>query len=507
MPVIIEVELLAGRFHAHVWGEAQFAMAGPEWPPSPWRLLRALASAWFAAPPADFTPEERDGLIEALGRSPAPEMWLPKTVFREVRYYQPLKLGREKPALHHDFFAVPAGGRFYFVFEAPLSAQHQKLLDILLGRLRYFGRAESRATVRRVEVSEPPSGLVRVLPRDRAAGSSWSPRPVLCASQDRGFQAPDLWTSRPRGDAASEGGTPVHLVDALLSDRKPLPDGTLRVEYAQPDGSVAHEIPAARAPRTLIPEITDARSVGFRLCRRIPIPICDVVAVARAYREEAVRIFATANPGIHSRSLTGREDDGSVSRGNRHIYYLPHPAGNGIEMATLVLVVPEGLSLTRPELDALMAVERICLRRNDRYPITVIPEMVNAEGLVPSRRWRSFTPFLAPRHHDVGRAETSSKEQLAACIEASCGAAPVHVALISGPAGAWTRSMVRAHEYGLVVPGSQRKGNWRLTRRFAHWFVLEFSTPVALPHAVGKDAHFGLGQFTPLYNGGTGKNQ
>jgi CRISPR-associated protein Csb2 len=494
MSIIIKVELLAGRFHAHVWGEAQFAMAGPEWPASPWRLLRALASAWFAAPPADFTPEERDGLIEALGRSPAPEMWLPKTAFREVRYYQPLKLGREKPALHHDFFAVPAGGLFYFVFEVSLSAQHQKLLDILLGRLRYFGRAESRATVRRVEVSDPPCGLVRVLPRNRAVGGSWSPRTVLCASTDRGFQASDLWTSR--GDAASEGCAPVHLVDALLSDRKPLPDGALRVEYAQPDGSIVHEILAARARRTPIPEITDVKSVRFRLCRRVPIPISEVVAVARAYREEAVRIFKAGNPGMHSRTLSGREEDGSVSKGN-HAFYLPQPAAGGLEIATCVVMLPDGLSLTRSELDALLAVERIRLRWNDRYPITVVPETANCEGPVPSQRWKSLTPFLPPHHHREARAETSPDQQLASCIEASCGALPVHIVATSGPKGLGTRTQVRAHEYGLAVPGSPSVRSWRLTRRFAQWFSVEFTTPVVLAHAVGKDAHFGLGQFAP----------
>lgn len=46
---VIEVKLLAGRYHAHIWGESQFGMAGPEWPPSPWRLHRALAHAWFSA--------------------------------------------------------------------------------------------------------------------------------------------------------------------------------------------------------------------------------------------------------------------------------------------------------------------------------------------------------------------------------------------------------------------------------------------------------------------------
>lgn len=501
MPVVIEVELLAGRYHAHVWGEAQFAMAGAEWPPSPWRLLRALASAWFETRPAPSTTADRDGLIEALGCSRAPEIWLPATTFREIRYYQPLE---QKRALHHDFFAVPAGHRFYFVFEASLNEGHQQLLDTLLKRVQYFGRAESRATLQRVTMGGPPSGFFRVLPRERAAGTGWSPRPVLCPSHD--FRASDLWAPREPASsnkgkkakkAANENGAPVHLVDALLSARKPLPDGSSRIEYAQPDGSLVHEIPSTKTPRSPITEIVDTRSVRLRLCRRIPIAISDVVAVARAYRDAVAEIFKAANPGIHSRALTGREDDGSVSRGNRHAYYLPQPSAPGIELSALLVVVPSEIALTRLELDALLAVERVRLRWNDRYPITVIPEVVNGDRRVASERWRSITPFLPPHHHRAGHNETCTDQHLLSCIQNSCGVAPVRIAPISGPAGMGSRTLVRAHEYASAVAESADARSWRLTRRFAQWFSVEFSAPVVLAHAVGKDAHFGLGQFTP----------
>ena len=503
MPTLIEVELLAGRYHAHVWGEAQFAMAGPEWPPSPWRLLRALASAWFETRPAPSTIPDRDALFEALGRGPAPEMWLPVTTFREIRYYQPLE---EKRALHHDFFAVPSGGRFYFVFELFISPEQAGLLDILLKRVQYFGRAESHATLRRVDLTTPPSGFFRVLPRERATTASWAPRPVLCPSAARAFRAPDLWQPRPvvsakkskRGQAvAATTGAPVHLVDALLDHRKPLPDGCLRVQYAQPDGSIVHELAAKRAPRQPVPEVIDVKCLRFRLCRRIPIPIAEVVAVARAYRDEAVRIFKAANPGSHSRALTGREGDGLVARGNQHVYYQPQSAAHGLEISMIVVTALPGLSLTRQELDALLAVERIRLRWNERYPITLIPETADGGDQVPSQHWTSLTPFLPPHHHRPGRAETVPEEQLLSCIESSCGVRPVRVTAVKGPSGAGALTLVRAHEYGSAAQGSRGVRTWRLTRRFAHWFTVQFSAPVALTGAVGKDAHFGLGQFAP----------
>ena len=501
MPVVVEVELLAGRYHAHVWGDSQFAMSGPEWPPSPWSLLRALASAWFETRPAPSTTEERDALIEMLGCCPAPEMWLPKTAFREVRYYQPLE---HKRALHHDLFAVPAGGRFHFVFEAALLDGQRRLLDELLRRLQYFGRAESRAGLRLADdLSGPPTGFFRVVPRDRARESGWSPCRVLCASKEREFRASDLWTSRAvvagkkakKIQAAVESpGAPVHLVDALLSDRKPVPDGALWVEYAQPNGSVLHEIPLVRARRVLTPASVEVTALVFRLCRRVPIPLRDAVAVARAYRDAAVRLFSAAAGGAHSPMLTGREQDGSVERAHRHLYYLPQPVAGSLDISTLVVRVPSGSSLRQEELDALMAVERVSIHRNDRYPITVVPEYIDRGGLVAARRWKSLTPFLPPLRHRLGRVDTLPEQQVAAFISESCGLTAMRVTAVPGPGGTSTRTPVRAHEYG-AAQGLRSSRTWRFTNRLGHWFTIEFDTPEVIGSALGSDAHFGLGQF------------
>jgi len=508
MPVVVEVALLAGRYHAHVWGEAQFAMAGPEWPPSPWRLLRALASVGYETRPAPSTGTERDDLIEKLGRCCAPEMWLPATAFREVRYYQPLKQ-KEDRALHHDFFAVPEGGRFYFVFDVELSEEEKRLLNVLLGRLRYLGRAESRAVLRlRNDVTGPPRGFFRVLPNDRAAGiGAWTPRRVLCPSADRDFRASDLWMSRQAGSpkrtkrpkaAPAAAGVPMHLVDALLSDRKPLPDGTRWIEYAQPEGSVVQELRCSRRSRTTSEKRAKVNTVVFRLCRRIPIPIGDLVAVARAYRDAVVRCFEAVTRGSHSCTLTGREEDGSVARGHRHVYYLPQPEIGGLEIATLVVRVPSGVLLSQEELDALLTVERIQLHVDDRYPITLVPEKVNEGAVVPSRYWKSLTPFLPPHGHRAGRPATLPELQLASCIEKCCGFTPLSATAVSGPGGTGIRTPVRTHEYGVAMQGSLGAATWRFTRRLAHWFTVEFTTPIMLSTPLGTDAHFGLGQFAPI---------
>lgn len=485
---VIEVELLSGRYHAHVWGEAQFGMAGPEWPPSPWRLLRALASSWFCAWPRPSSEGLRDRLLEALGRSGAPEIWLPRTSVHEIRYYDPI-WDKDKQAptrvLHHDHFAVPEGGRFWFRFDVTLQSDERKLLEELLKRLRYLGRSESRARLCLVERDEPPKGVWRVAPRRYAHQASATVyRRVLCAASD--FRASDLWSL-----GGDEEGYPPHLVDAVLKKKMPLPCGARWVEYAVPGQALVQEIrPRVSAP----PAATDIEvaEIRYRLNRRIPIPLPYMVAVARALRDAAVEAYRIQS-GHTSRTLSGREPDGTVARGHQHAYYLPRLRPGTVTLDTLVVHVPGG-RLTRLELDALLGVGPV-RAGGPGYPIAVVPEDIVAVAgpVTPARRWRSATPFLPPLRHRRGRGKTCVEQQVIACVEEICGRRPAHVALLPGPGGLGSVSPLLAHEYRTTGRG------WTLTRRLGFWLDLTFDQPVVLERPLGADAHFGAGQFVP-YN-------
>jgi len=43
--ITIQLTFPWGRYYAHPWGINPTRLREPEWPPSPWRLLRALVSA------------------------------------------------------------------------------------------------------------------------------------------------------------------------------------------------------------------------------------------------------------------------------------------------------------------------------------------------------------------------------------------------------------------------------------------------------------------------------
>ena len=477
---IVQVDLLSGRYHAHPWGEAQHAMAGPEWPPSPWRFLRGLAAAWFNANPYPVTEAERDDLLQALGRAAPPVMWLPPVSFAEIPYYQPIvdESKMHKPVLHFDHFAVLSEGNegacLCFDFDVGFSARQRSVLALLLARMTYLGRAESRARLSLVEA--PPEHLRRVTPAEDHSSSGEIRRRVLVTRDT--FCTTDLWAAR------SGGG---HLVQAMIDEGRKRPPNTDWIDYALPPLLLRPHLAHHRAPAAqLRPRVA---AVRFGLFRRIPIQLSEIVRVAREIRNRAVESFESG-VGELPRRLTGREADGRVARGHRHAFWLPEPDHGTGRLRECTVWFPDGAGGIGPrELDALLGVQRILA--DDDYPILVVAERVieTFPEPTPSRHWRSLTPFLAPLHSRRGRRELTPSEQLQRMVEETAGASP-RVTSISGPGSAGTITTVRTHLY--------QRGTWRWTRRAAYWFELEFDHPVILPRPVGADAHFGLGRFVPV---------
>lgn len=477
---ILQVSLLTGRYHAHPWGEAQHGMAGPEWPPSPWRLLRGLAAAWFDSYPPPVTEAERDDLLETLGRASPPALWLPPVSFAEIPYYQPIvESGKHKRVLHFDHFAVLAENAreavFCFDFEVGLSDRQRSVLDRLLARMTYFGRAESRAQLSLV--GAPPSILRKVTPANGLVSAEQIRRRVLVTRH--GFNAADLW-----GATGAGGG---HLVQEMVEEGRRLPPNTHWIEYALPSNLVRPTLPREPAgPSKGLPRVA---AVHFGLFRRIPIRLPELVRVAREIRDQAVMSFE-ASVGAPSRRLSGREADGSVAKGHRHAFWMPEPDGRTGCLRGCRVWLPDGADgIDQRELDALLGVRHIF--RDDDYPILVVAEgiLATCPEPAPSRRWRSLTPFLAPLHGRPGRRELEPAEQLRRMAEEVTGTSP-SVTAISGPGSLGRVTPVRTHLY--------LRGTWRWTKRAAAWFELGFDREVDIPRPLGADAHFGLGRFVPV---------
>ena len=123
----IELRFPAGRYHATPWGR-HVNEGAIEWPPSPWRLLRAFISVGFTKLGWQDVPQSARVLIEKLAVAP-PVFHLPETTAAHTRHYMPNNAKTDKVL---DTFAwVGHGERDALVIEWPatLDGDEANLLD------------------------------------------------------------------------------------------------------------------------------------------------------------------------------------------------------------------------------------------------------------------------------------------------------------------------------------------------------------------------------------------
>ena len=173
MPVVIRMTFPGGRYHATPWGK-HVNEGVPEWPPSPWRLLRALVAVWKRTRP-DVPTETVKRILEALAAPP--QFHLPKHRVAHTRHYMPWeKKGPQDRTLIFDtFVSVGRGDPLYIRWaDAELSTNDTRLLGEILGNLTSLGRAEGWVD------AELHSGEV-TCEIQVAAVNDANPIPVLCA--------------------------------------------------------------------------------------------------------------------------------------------------------------------------------------------------------------------------------------------------------------------------------------------------------------------------------------
>jgi CRISPR-associated protein Csb2 len=105
MRILLRQEFPLGRFHATPWRVNPFDDPYGEWPPSPWRLVRAVTARWYqwvreADQKADFATLER---LQALLCKSRYAFHLPPNARKgsPLRQYHPTELGMDAPNWRH----------------------------------------------------------------------------------------------------------------------------------------------------------------------------------------------------------------------------------------------------------------------------------------------------------------------------------------------------------------------------------------------------------------------
>jgi len=149
---VLELRFPAGRYHATPWGR-HVNEGAVEWPPSPWRIVRALVATWYLKARKDEEIPERTirALADALSQPPV--FRLPRATTAHTRHYMPYNEGKnEKTTKVFDTFVqLPVRDAILVAWDVALPAEQLAALQTLAGRLGYFGRAESLVEARVLE--------------------------------------------------------------------------------------------------------------------------------------------------------------------------------------------------------------------------------------------------------------------------------------------------------------------------------------------------------------------
>ncbi len=493
-----------GRYYAHPWGQNPARITEAEWPPSPWRLLRAIAAAWFQANPGREPSAELNQTLEILGQE-LPTFLLPKVSFSSAIHYQPnfgatakedVALAKYKRVRHENHFTAVGGDvlvRWTLDgYDEVTRAAVIALLTELAARITYFGRAESvcELSVDESSAEDLPEAQVVLQDNQPCRQISQTCRDVFCPSPTK-FQASDLW--QRRGVDPTAGSTPKHLVQDLIDAPQPLPDGAEWYSYRMPEGWPEQWV--VRHPRPPRRRRSDARIIAryleFSLQCRIPVPAKHVVSIAELFRNAAISIHQEP-----SYALSGHDRPEGMRIGHHHAFYLPQVDFIGQNLGRLIVWCDCGF--TRREVNALMAVGALRWA-GGRFPAG--PVLLKIQRDLPlirkERIWESVTPYVPPRYwyrkklaqgrvRELDSPENQLRQNL---TENGVNVASASFRRIQLMDADWDVCKVHLSKQSRLEKSEP-------DRRIGVFLRAEFAQPVAMPFpSFGHSCHFGLGQF------------
>jgi CRISPR-associated protein Csb2 len=470
-----------------------------EWPPSPWRIIRALLATGYTKLGWQQVPDEMRQLIKALAAR-EPSYRLPRATTGHTRHYMPIKgwkKGIQKTSLVIDAFIKPAGP-LGVEWPAALAPSQHALLARLLDHLGYLGRAESRVAVRS---AEKDNDLPDIVVSTQQAEPDDEPVRLLAPVTSAEY---DAWR---HGSPAA----PDDLLAALHIDTNTfqkegwnLPPGSREIVYWRPAAALS------LAPATVwsgVVAINRDDTALFSLStdrERNVLPLMERALPTMAlFRRALLSRVGDEHQLGGCPELTGKDDQGQPLQGrHRHAHFIPLALDtrNPMRINHILVYAPMGFGpLAERELRRLrrtwakgmddIAVMLIGIGSRESFQ-TVGGEPVGELG--SGTTWVSRTPFIPPRFVKA-KGKDSLEGQLRAELRRrglpNLAAAPVIVAATdeseAGKRARWFRRFARTR---------QRDGATPSAGLFHVMLTLERS--VKGPLCLGWGSHFGLGLFT-----------
>lgn len=537
MPTLV-LRFPGRRYHATPWGH-HVNEGLIEWPPSPWRLLRALLSVgytslgweapmgepWRSAPP----PLARSLLLKLAAVLPL--YALPPATGTHSRHYMPVgefKSGTERKSLVFDTWAQIERGELAVRWDASLEPDEARLLGQLAERLGYLGRSESWVSARLADDAdtdgfdfdchaqdvqpldpgwEQAAMLAPMAPSEYA---KWLGDALQRALHDLPLpEGKRVSAALQKKRAGAQAPYPVDLLSCLQVDTTWLrehgwsqPPGSRRVLYRRRNDALSARFDPGRAS----PSETDRPScVLLSLSSRsgndhaLPTLARSLPQGEMLHRQMVAARLRLA-PDEHSQVLTGCDETGAALRGaHRHAHVLSLDLDEDGHIDHLMVWAPDGLDAldqralrltrgthTKGGVGSLRLAWAGAGERDDFDRLAPPYGTALDRTLGRGRTWISATPFVPPRHLKTRGANTL-EGQLRAEL-ASRALPPAKTIEVCDPRhddhARRLRHHVRVRRHGGAPPVN-----------IGFTLQLTFAEDVHGPLCLGYGSHFGLGRF------------
>ncbi len=512
--IALRIRFITGRYHATPWGR-HVNEGAVEWPPSPWRILRALIAVWHRKFSGDIPEASVRNVLERL--TDLPVFHLPKAALGHTRHFMPQKnhLGADKTKIFDAFVSIhPDGGLIVAWPHITVSPKEREVLTSLASGLSYLGRAESWAMA---EVLDQWDGDINCRPIEVGVSVEGervrmlaSMTPDSFVTWKMGYETKvvgetTIVTKAGRKKKASQSPVPPNLWSALHAETSDLQKqgwsaapGSRWVDYERADDAL--RVTYQRKPKTEQIRPTVAR---FALSSAVLPRLIDAVFLGERMRQALMAKSRGLNGSEHALPVfSGKGADGlRLDDDHSHAFYLPSDEDGDGRIDHITVYAAQRFDKYAQQ--AIGTLKKLWgVGGHDIHTVLIgigephdyggfLMRDGQASTLAQSRIWRSVTPYVLTRYP-----KKNGKDSPVSQVE---------------------RELVRR---GFPQPEridhldhamiNERKVRWLEFRRFRNGgggqladsrgfgFEVVFSEPVRGPIALGYACHFGLGQFVPV---------
>ena len=462
----LEFKFLAGQYHATQWGR-NVNEGLIDWPPSPWRILRAMISAWktHASEVEDFKVRP---IIEKMCKCKV-SFEIPRAIQAHTRHYMPIK---KKPEKVIDSFVMMNKNEYLYAHwsNLKLEEEQKEILGRIAGKIKYIGRAESWCKVRITDKNINPNCIL-------LEGDNFKNKDII-----------EMIT--PASDSTLDELC-MRVAD-MYKDGKSQPDKSKFVQYVRESDCFTH-VPPNNANTD-----TGVKIVRYIITGSVRPKITETVRVADIIKRAAMSVYGQNNNKEISETLSGKDSNREMLKGHNHAFYLPTDEDDDgiLDHVTIVAKAP----FDEKELDALNIMNKI---RYSPNPFEVIYEsrgnlkdFDKIPILESSKKWETVTPFVLNKHMKFKGSNRDivvdgPEDQLRDEIRNRFGdETKIKSLKIDG-------AKVRMRT-GIMPIQFKRWRKERLPGFGAYNVKIEFEKEMQGPMSFGHGSHFGLGLFVPV---------